>query len=363
MQATVDLAMALWRKGEKVLIFCHYRRTGRKLHEELSKAMLKEVQDRACKQLKCDPDKAAARLAAIASRFDRTSGGDRSTAYHAVVRRLDAMFVDFILLGDEEIQDEIRQVVLRFLRTPTFLVRYANLVGRASGADWVDDLFNRKDASGLTLDALIRQFLGFLNIRQTDDERKLYLTSLRRIQTGTHAGPEVLESFSDDQDGGMRATLVANVRRVYGDTLQETRERITQTFNTPFYPEILISSSVMGEGVDLHLNCRHVIHHDLDWNPSSLEQRTGRIDRLGAKAETCGKPIRVYIPYIEGCQDEKLFRVVMDRERWFGVVMGADQAMAEVLKAGAWELERLGEAIPAPPAMLDGLALKLSVSA
>ena len=88
-----------------------------------------------------------------------------------------------------------------------------------------------------------------------------------------------------------------------------------------------------------------------------------RIDRLGAKAETCGKPIRVYIPYLEGCQDEKLFRVVMDRERWFGVVMGADQAMAKVLKAGAWELERMGEAIPAPPEMLDGLALKLSVSA
>ena len=116
---------------------------------------------------------------------------------------------------------------------------------------------------------------------------------------------------------------MANVRRVYGDTRQETRDRIMLTFNTPFYPEILIASSVMAEGVDLHLNCRHVIHHDLDWNPSSLEQRTGRIDRLGAKAERSGHPIRVYLPYLEGCQDEKLFRVVMDRERWFGVVMGA----------------------------------------
>jgi hypothetical protein len=28
-----------------------------------------------------------------------------------------------------------------------------------------------------------------------------------------------------------------------------------------------------------------VIHHDLDWNPSSIEQRTGRVGRLGCKAE------------------------------------------------------------------------------
>ena len=70
------------------------------------------------------------------------------------------------------------------------------------------------------------------------------------------------------------------------------------------------------------LSCRHVIHHDMSWNPSALEQRTGRIDRLGSRAEKVGKEIQVYLPYVEGCQDEKLFRVVMDRERWFGVVMG-----------------------------------------
>ena len=37
----------------------------------------------------------------------------------------------------------------------------------------------------------------------------------------------------------------------------------------------------------------------------------GRIDRLGAKAECSGYPIWIYLPYLEGCQDEKLFRIVM----------------------------------------------------
>jgi hypothetical protein len=42
-------------------------------------------------------------------------------------------------------------------------------------------------------------------------------------------------------------------------------------------------------------------------------QRIGRLDRFGAKAERAGQPIQVYIPYIAETQDEKIYRVVMDR--------------------------------------------------
>ena len=80
---------------------------------------------------------------------------------------------------------------------------------------------------------------------------------------------------------------------------------------------------------------RHVIHHDLCWNPSNLEQRTGRLDRIGCKAELCQKPIQVYQPFLAGSADEKMFRVVRDRERWFQVVMGQkfefDEAASEAI--------------------------------
>ena len=38
----------------------------------------------------------------------------------------------------------------------------------------------------------------------------------------------------------------------------------------------------MQEGLDLHKHCRRVVHHDLVWNPAQIEQRIGRIDRLGS---------------------------------------------------------------------------------
>ena len=119
-----------------------------------------------------------------------------------------------------------------------------------------------------------------------------------------------------------RGASLHPVRRASGQTDRGVRERLITLFNTPFAPDLLVASSVMGEGIDLHQECRHVIHHDLDWNPGVLEQRTGRLDRIGALAEREDCPIEVYEPYLAGTHDEKMFRVVKDRGQWFDIVMG-----------------------------------------
>lgn len=49
-------------------------------------------------------------------------------------------------------------------------------------------------------------------------------------------------------------------------------------------PSILLSSEVGSEGIDLQF-CRVLINYDLPWNPMKVEQRIGRIDRLGQEAE------------------------------------------------------------------------------
>jgi superfamily II DNA/RNA helicase len=151
--------------------------------------------------------------------------------------------------------------------------------------------------------------------------------------------------------------LMPNVRLANGSVRQETRKRLMLAFNTPFFPEVLVASSVMSEGVDLQHDCRHVIHHDLDWNPSTLEQRTGRIDRIGSKAQAVGQPVVIYEPYIGGTHDEKMFRVVKDRERWFGVVMG------ETLQLGELATDQQEDRVPLPVALAEQLTMNLSLVA
>src|SRR3546814_7226437 len=58
-----------------------------------------------------------------------------------------------------------------------------------------------------------------------------------------------------------------------------------QTCSRPISPAgcILLTSEVGGEGLDLQF-CRILINWDLPWNPMKVEQRIGRIDRIGQRS-------------------------------------------------------------------------------
>lgn len=56
-------------------------------------------------------------------------------------------------------------------------------------------------------------------------------------------------------------------------------DEVRKSFNTPFWPHILVTTSVGQEGLDFHPWCSRVAHWDLSSNPLDLEQREGRIQR------------------------------------------------------------------------------------
>jgi superfamily II DNA/RNA helicase len=132
-------------------------------------------------------------------------------------------------------------------------------------------------------------------------------------------------------DGYFSAAENRNVvQLVQGGTAN--RDRYFLGFNTPYRPEILISTSVGQEGIDLHRECRHIIHHDLCWNPATIEQRTGRVDRIGSKVERerIGSPnengpsLEIAVPYLAATYDERMFEELYRRAQLFEVTMGGD---------------------------------------
>lgn len=81
-----------------------------------------------------------------------------------------------------------------------------------------------------------------------------------------------------EQDG-MNCILVT------GDVkTPEERDALLRSFETP-ESRVLLCSEVAAEGVDLQF-CRIMVNYDLPWNPMRVEQRIGRIDRIGQAAQT-----------------------------------------------------------------------------
>lgn len=114
----------------------------------------------------------------------------------------------------------------------------------------------------------------------------------------------------------------------------ESRERLREAFNTPLFPMVLVANEVMQEGLDLHKNCRRVVHHDLAWNPAQLEQRVGRVDRIGSltlhlREKDPSAELHVVYPLIRNTIDERLFRTVKEREKWLEFLLGAPPNFSE----------------------------------
>ena len=46
---------------------------------------------------------------------------------------------------------------------------------------------------------------------------------------------------------------------------------------------VLLATDVAGEGLNLHAASRTVVHLELPWTPTTIEQRVGRVDRIGQR--------------------------------------------------------------------------------
>ena len=66
--------------------------------------------------------------------------------------------------------------------------------------------------------------------------------------------------------------------------MQERKWEVLRSFQSPEGPQVLVSSEVGSEGIDLQF-CRYLFNYDLPWNPMRLEQRIGRLDRIGQQAD------------------------------------------------------------------------------
>ncbi len=70
---------------------------------------------------------------------------------------------------------------------------------------------------------------------------------------------------------------------IYGAMPREDRLKAQAEFTHNPHVLVLIATDAAGEGINLHTAAHLMVNYDLPWNPNRLEQRFGRIHRIGQK--------------------------------------------------------------------------------
>lgn len=154
-----------------------------------------------------------------------------------------------------------------------------------------------------------RKFLDFADLQIPNSLLLKYFSSA--IATFEQLCTKIIDHEVDAWDKGWRTLTTLSSPAWYASGESSHRQHLILGFNSPFYPNTLIATSVFQEGVNLHLQCRKVHHYGIAWTPGDNEQRVGRIDRLFGKVNSLLQEqgpdmsaLEINYPYLKDSFDE-----------------------------------------------------------
>jgi SNF2 family DNA or RNA helicase len=136
----------------------------------------------------------------------------------------------------------------------------------------------------------------------------------------------VFTQFRSTQDAIVDALREASITNsvFHGEMGWREKEEALDEFRAS--TQVLVSTEAGGEGRNLQFS-RIVINYDLPWNPMRVEQRIGRVHRLGQE-----HPVRVINLVARGTIEAYVLEILDKKIRMFELVVGE---MEEIL--GTWQ--------------------------
>lgn len=151
-------------------------------------------------------------------------------------------------------------------------------------ADRADALHGSKDAKLVKLTSIVKDLLA---------GGHQPIVFCRFIATAEYVAAELR--------GALRG---AEVRAVTGRLSPDEREGVVAELSG-FDQRVLIATDCLSEGINLQRDFSAVVHYDLPWNPTRLEQREGRVDRYGQVSPT----VKIVTLYGE---DNRIDRIILE---------------------------------------------------
>ena len=183
----------------------------------------------------------------------------------------------------------------------------------------------RKYASSLFSDKYTEEqyFRGVNDISFDDNKYEALLTIIKkqesnRIIVFAFFRKTLLYLKNRLQNDGLKAGLI------FGGVEMTERNKIIDSFKNNEF-QILLSSEVGSTGLDMQF-CDRMVNYDLPWNPMVIEQRIGRIDRIGQQSAI----INIFNFIYKNTIEEQIYKRLFDRIGLFKEALGnLDEILGE----------------------------------
>lgn len=130
------------------------------------------------------------------------------------------------------------------------------------------------------------------------------------------------------REGPLLVARLLREQQPVGGMSGQVNQTLVRQFRMPAYPFVLVTTDVLQEGEDLHTFCSAVHHYGISWTPSSMEQRTGRIDRVRSESDrrlsglterspTGDEKLQVFFPHLEDTVEVLQVQRVLERMNGF----------------------------------------------
>jgi len=118
----------------------------------------------------------------------------------------------------------------------------------------------------------------------------------------------------------------------HGDLPLVERDRQVARFRDPDGPRLLLCTEVGGEGRNFQF-AHHLVNYDLPWSPATMEQRIGRLDRIGQT-----QPVDIHVFDVRGTLASDVLTLLADAVGVFGETVGGLDAVLEEVEPRILEL-------------------------
>ena len=236
--------------------------------------------------------------------------------------------VGFLMVIWQKLAASSSRALLKSLEGRRKRLLQGEITGTLSAEEAEDDLAGDREASDIT-----RELPSASAHEISRVDHVIELLKRIRIDSKALAFAEKLgELFEEDPDGkvivftefretqDMLVELCAaqgwSAHRFHGQLNPLRKDDAIEAFRVGTGPQVLVSTEAGGEGRNFQF-AHILVNYDLPWNPMRVEQRIGRVDRIGQD-----HPVTIFNFHVQGTIEGRILDVLERRIRLFEESIG-----------------------------------------